>query len=204
MQECEIADGAAWAPYQFRFAVHSDPANTLEPPWYSGMAQGEFLSVLCRLYEFTEDSSYIDFAARVFASFLLPRGSSDRWTVRIDSLGFYWIEEYPHEQVPGQTLNGFIASLGGVYDYYLSTRDERAKEVWDMGLTTLRYYLPQYLRKGETSLYCLGHRFPATPGYDRFHVDLLRGLHRMTGDPYFAIMADVFERSARTDSTRSD
>ena len=190
-----VEDSTAWVPYQFDFAVHGDSANLMKAPWYSGMAQGEVLSIVMRLYELTEDRQYLTFGRRLFYSLIELKQSGLPWVARLDSDGFYWIEEYPHDVRPDMTLNGFIVALFGVYDYYVVTGDERARRVWDMSLTTLKHYLPQYLLD-TGSYYCLGHKLIATATYHRFHISLLNYLYTMTGDRYFKIMAEAYEKAA--------
>ena len=86
-----------------------------------------------------------------------------------------------------------MAAVFGVYDFYRVTGSEQARRVWELSLTTLKHYLPYFRRAGQTSLYCLGHMVPATTGYHEFHIQQLRNLGRMTGDPFFAAMADLLE-----------
>src|SRR5579875_883912 len=46
---------AWWFPYPFPYALYGDPHDTVTPPWYSGMAQGEAVYLFTRLYEITHD-----------------------------------------------------------------------------------------------------------------------------------------------------
>lgn len=187
-------DGAAYLPYEFQFAVHGDTAYVLPASWYSGMAQGEFLAVLMRLYEFTNNEEYLEFGHKVFASFLRFARDNEHWTVRLDDEGYYWIEEYPTEKGPGgRTLNGFIVSVFGLYDYFLVTESELARLVFDISLTTLKQYIPEFRRRNEYSFYCLEHQHRADRGYHNFHVKLLRQLFSLTDDSYFESMADLYE-----------
>ena len=195
-----ISGDAAYLPYDLRYAVHSDSANTLTPPWYSGMAQGEFLTVLVRLHEFTGNEDYLKVARSVFESFLRPRASNEKWVVRLDSNNFYWIEEYPHEEHPGMTLNGFIGAVFGIHEYFQATGDPRARTVYDMAVTTLKHYIPYYLQDCQTSLYCLGHRNEASLGYHHLHIRQMQELHRLSGDPFFQEMAKAFEAHLPVDS----
>ncbi|MCK4222617.1 MAG: hypothetical protein KAX25_07045 [Dehalococcoidia bacterium] len=193
---CHQEDGALYAPYKMLYRVHSDTANTLNPPWYSGMAQGEMLSVLSKLYTFTGNEEYREYAHQIFAAFLRLRDNSvEPWVVRLDQEGFYWIEEYPHDVNPGMTLNGFVTAVFGVYEYYLATGDPKAILVYDLSLTTLKHYLPRYVRNGENSYYCLGHLSPANDGYHQLHIRQMEELHRISGDPFFEIMAETFRSS---------
>ncbi|MEW6050725.1 MAG: D-glucuronyl C5-epimerase family protein [Candidatus Zixiibacteriota bacterium] len=193
MQLCEFQDSAAFASYQFPFNVHGDSRNHCESPWFSGMAQGEFLEVLVRLFEVTQDSSYLDFANRVFVSLEHLHLQNSRWVAQLDSDRYYWIEEYPLENGMDQTLNGFIAAVFGVYDYYRVTGTGRAKSIYELSLTTLKRYLPEFRRPGLRSYYCLGHRVIASDGYHALHCNQLHYLAGITGDQYFEDMARLFE-----------
>jgi hypothetical protein len=198
MSLCLDSDMVEWAPYRMRYAVHSDSANTLSTPWYSGMAQGEMLTVLARLYKLTGDTDYLEFARKVFQAFLILQGNGDRWVARIDKDGYYWIEEYPLDDRPAQTLNGFVTAVFGIYEYYLVSQDPRALEVWELSLTTLKTYLPSFYRDGQSSLYCLGHRHEANPGYHKLHISQMYDLNHLTQDPFFLIMAEAFESATET------
>jgi len=195
---CHSDDSLLWAPYQMTFAVHGDSANKLSPPWFSGMAQGEMLTVLSRLYGLTGKPSYLQSARQVFTTLTIPEGESDRWVVRLDSADYYWIEEYPDDDLPAQTLNGFITAVQGVYEYYLASKDPRARRIYDLSLTTLEKYVPEYRRPGENSLYCLGHRFPATDAYHALHVRLLDELYRISGNSFFHEQSEMFRNDPKS------
>ena len=190
----EDHDGALFLPYRFKYAVHGDSSLQLSPPWYSGMAQGQFLSVLVRMFEVTGDSLYLDKAKSVVKSLLRPRSAGGPWVARLDSLGFYWIEEYPLDKQPGMTLNGYVAASYGVYDYRRVVGDSLSVLLYDMVFTTLRHYLPDYRRPGEMCYYCLGHHHVANESYHKLHISMMRHLARITGDSFYLTMAEVFER----------
>ncbi|UCD62946.1 MAG: hypothetical protein JSW34_09310 [Candidatus Zixiibacteriota bacterium] len=192
-----MINNAAYLPYDYDYAVHYDPANMRTAPWYSGMAQGEFLGVLCRMYELTGKEEYKDFSHLVFRSIARLRPNSDIWVSRIDSLGYFWIEAFPHDEHPCMTLNCFMAAVVGLYDYVTMTNSRQGKRIWDACLTTLKHYLPEFRRPGRTSYYCLGHKVVAWPRYHDFHCRLLNTLSEMSGDPYFAEMSDLFESDTR-------
>lgn len=111
---------------------------------------------------------------------------------RIDTAGYYWIEEYPHNLRPGQTLNGYIAALYGVYDYYRLTKKPIALKLYDAALTTLKHYLPYYRTPHQTSLYCIGHHIKASEGYHNLHIKMMDKLSHITGDPFFIVFKDIF------------
>lgn len=193
MTLAHIKDSVAYLPYSFRFAVHSDSTYLLEPPWFSGMAQGEFLTILCRLYRMTGKESYRQFADLIFNSFLQLRGTSANWVARVDNDNYYWIEEYPHYYYPGQTLNGFITAVYGVYDYARLSERKQAKYIYQLSMTTLKHYLPQYRRADTTSYYCLGHYHPADNAYHQLHISMLGYLYLFSNDPFFLEMQSLFE-----------
>lgn len=177
-----------YLPYPFNYTVHHKNELPLKTPWFSAMAQGEFLSVVTRLFELTRDSTYLSLAHQTFKSLILPRGEDVPWVSRLDSAGFLWLEEYTLPDAD-QTLNGFIAAVYGVYDYYRVTRSDNAKRMYDICLTTLKNYLPDYCRPGSTSYYCLGHHHIADLEYHRLHISMCRELHRLSGDEFFLQIA---------------
>ena len=195
--EADRVGDAIFFPYRFDFAIHQDSANMLRAPWYSGMAQGEILRTLVRLYKVTGETKYLAYADSTFRAFFSLRGQSNPWVSRIDAIGYYWIEEYPHDDRPGMTLNGFIYAVYGVYNYYCVTEDPDAKLVWDLSLTTLKHYLPSYRRDGQTSYYCLGHMDPATETYHALHTQMMGYLEQMNGDTLFTRMKEAFEGDVR-------
>lgn len=195
---CDNKDGALYARYPFAYRLHDDDRLSFSPPWYSGMAQGEVTGILARVHELTGDSTYLRAADSVFLSLLRVRGEgAEPWVAYVDTGRFYWIEEFPQEVRPGKVLNGFVAALLGVYDYYRVTGSDSAKLVWDLSVTTLKHYLPSYRRDGDYSYYCLGHKGPASPEYHRLHIRQMEQLHAITGDPLFSRMAETFRADAR-------
>ena len=52
-QRREVITTVILLPHYFEFNVHADTSIHLPTPWFSGMAQGEVLMVLIRLFEFT-------------------------------------------------------------------------------------------------------------------------------------------------------
>lgn len=183
-------DSAVYFPYLFDYKVHQRTAWQLHAPWFSGMAQGEILSVFMRTFDVTQDSSYLIYAHKIFNSFLRVRGEAEPWVVRYDQDGCYWIEEYPLDK-PGMTLNGFMYAIFGLYDYYRVVKTEEAKAVLDKALSTIKSYIHLYRRPGQDSFYCLEHQhLHGNKTYHMIHIAQLRGLYDITGDSYFKEMAD--------------
>ncbi len=163
--------------------------DTLKAPWYSGLAQGQGISLLARAHAETGDPKYIDAAQCAFSSFLIP--VTDGGVVFVDEQQNFWFEEYIVSP-PTHILNGFIWSLWGVRDYFLATADVAADKLFERGLETLHANLHRY-DLGFWSLYeQSGTRLPmiASPFYHHLHIVQLGVMYRMTGEELFAEYAE--------------
>lgn len=181
-------NGAIYLPYQFNVRPHGVLEDTLFAPWFSGMAQGQVLQLLVRLYNVTRNPNYLNTADKVFQSFKNLSRDHYPWVSFIESDDYYWIEEYPMEQ-PGYVLNGCIHALLGIYEYWLLERDPEVKMYIDATLTTLQDKLPMFRDPGNISYYCLKHRH-VDPVYHLHHIYLVNYLYRMTGEQFFSSFAD--------------
>ncbi len=192
IKESMTFDGALYFPYKFDYNLHQRDEGFIKAPWFSGMAQGEALGVLSRMYIAAGDSIYLEYANKTFASLVRLRDSSGPWVAFIDSRGCFWIEEYPLWP-PSMTLNGFIFALYGVYDYYELTKNPEAAKVLKDSFSTIKNYIPIFRRPGQPSFYGLrfGHY---TFEYHPTHIKQLRMLARMTGDVFFNIWADSMKK----------
>lgn len=183
-------EGALYLPYRFDFRLHGNKAQVMRAPWYSGMGQGQALSLFLRLHEWTGRAVYREAADGLMKSFLRLHGDGEPSVARLDCEGYYWIEEYPME-VSTKTLNGFIFGIYGVYEYWRVTGNEEAERLVLASLATLKRYLPEFRDPGSPSYYCLKHR-AKYPRYHSIHIAQFRYVHRFTQDPYFKQMADQF------------
>ena len=178
--------------------------DRLKAPWYSGLAQGQGISLLLRAHVETRDNEYLQAASTAFRCF---EYDVDHGGVACtDDNGHLWFEEYIVSP-PTHILNGFMWAMWGVYDYFLATGSESARTLFEASVQTLRGNLPSY-DLGFWSLYeQSGTRLPmiASPFYHRLHITQLRVMHRLTNDSVFAEFADSWERYAcsRTKRTRA-
>jgi hypothetical protein len=158
--------------------------TTLKAPWYSGLAQGQGISLLVRIFRETGREAYLEAARKAFAAFgreLAEGGVSYR-----DAAGRVWFEEYVVDP-PSHILNGFLWAAWGVYDYGLATRDEQASRLFAAATATLVENLGRY-DTGYWSLYELSPtRLPmlASPFYHRLHIVQLEAMARLTGEQRF-------------------
>lgn len=154
-------------------------------PWYSGLAQGQGLSVLCRAYKVTNNKKYLDGIKKVYQSFC----------VNIDSGGVtyrdlednIWIEEYIIKGRPTHILNGFIWGLWGIYDYWLLQKDRDIKKLFDSYIKTIIENINKY-DIGYWSLYEIANLpmdMRASTFYHKLHVVQLKILFKMTNNIVF-------------------
>ncbi|MFQ5607174.1 MAG: D-glucuronyl C5-epimerase family protein [Candidatus Zixiibacteriota bacterium] len=197
IEEATDSLGAVWLTYRFDHYITGE--DTVFAPFYSGMAQGLGLSVSAYLYEVTSDSVYLERAESLFRTLEALWGESEPWVVRLDSLGYYWIEEYPLPK-PDMTLNGSIIATYGLYDYWRHTGSERALELLRAAFATYAHYASLYRRPGETSYYCLGYKKITNISYHRLHIALFRYLSKVSANPYFAAFADTLKMDAWDES----
>ncbi|MFG2277509.1 D-glucuronyl C5-epimerase family protein [Streptomyces asoensis] len=189
--------GAWWFPYPFAFTHSVHTGVTYQPPWFSGMAQGEAISLFVQLAQ-VEELSSVDRAAyraaadAAFASLQLGDDGYP-WVTNVDSDGYWWIQEYPaNPQGTGlsdYTYNGMVYALLGIYDYYCATGSQAAADLYDAGATTLAAHFPRLRNPKWASFYCDTHRIPA-PTYHWHHVELLRQVQWHTGSPDWADRMD--------------
>jgi hypothetical protein len=153
-------------------------------PWYSGLAQGQGLSLLVRLAVMTGEEAYAEAAVAAFQPFTRNIGCGG--VVFRENSGLPWIEEYLVDP-PSHILNGFIWGLWGVYDFAQWSGDGGALDLWRECVDTLARNLPQY-DTGQWSLYELpvgGPPMLASPYYHRLHIVQLRVMFRLTGNEVF-------------------
>jgi heparosan-N-sulfate-glucuronate 5-epimerase len=174
----------------------------LKAPWYSGLAQGQGISLLVRIAQETGKSEYLDAASRAFIGF--SKSTEEGGVVFKDERGDLWFEEYIVSP-PTHILNGFIWAAWGVYDFFLATKEKTAQELFDRAVETLSKNLDRY-DLGFWSLYeQSGTRLPmvASRFYHQLHVAQLRLMYRLTGDDVFSRYADRWETYARSRAKRT-
>lgn len=156
--------------------------ETLKAPWYSGLSQGQGISLLARAYLETKDKKYLDSASMAFEAFLkdIKQGG-----VVYENA---WLEEYILDP-PTHILNGFIWALWGIYDYYLLTG--RHLDLYNKCHETLKKNLARY-DAGFWSKYDVFSL--ASSFYHKLHIVQLKVLAKMTGDSFFLEYAQKWER----------
>ncbi|MEU5725648.1 D-glucuronyl C5-epimerase family protein [Micromonospora sp. NPDC047738] len=187
-----VGYGGGWFyPYPFRFQLHGSQ-EIYDPPWYSMMAQGQALSLFCRLYRTTGGARWRNAANATFASFLVPPVAGRPWGVYVVG-GRLWFEEYANpKRISGDlTYNGHNFAAFGLWDYWAMTGDERARVLLQGALTTMRDVYADIRTRHWRSKYCLRHRSDANT-YHTIHMTQHIQCYAITGDPVFAQIAELY------------
>jgi hypothetical protein len=164
----------------------------LAPGWYSAHSQGTGISLLARLYKETKDERYKKCAEKAFISMNLP--FKDGGVKYVDHKGDVWLEEYLITP-PTHILNGYLWALWGVWDYWLLSESEDAKNLFKDCVKTLSANLHRY-DAGFWSLYDLSEqrlKMIASPFYHRLHIVQLRATYLITQEHAF----DAFSKKFR-------
>ena len=199
---CEILELNSQGLWVWNHHFDWEYRSTLRSPWYSGLAQGQGISLLVRAHAETGAARYLEAAKHAFQSFSIPTDQGGvSFTDENDDL---WFEEYIVSP-PTHVLNGFIWAIWGIHDYWLATGDASARELFTRAVKTLRTNLHRY-DLGFWSLYEeSGTRLPmlASAFYHRLHIVQLRVMHGLSGDKIFADYADRWEGYAQSPSRRT-
>lgn len=180
-------NGAWWFPYMFPWTYYQ---RTLTIPWWSGMAQGQVLSLFVRLHEETGDARWRTAADHTWASFVQPRSGVEPWSTIVDGNRLFF-EEYAGNQPPLLVLNGQVFAIFGVWDYWALTGNPQALTYLDGASTTVLKIMPLVREPGEISYYCVQQPYCHSElwqnkAYHGTHSWQLFTLARLTGDPKFA------------------
>ena len=199
---CTHLEQNRWGVWIWNHHFDWEYRDTLKAPWYSGLAQGQGISLLVRAHRETGKPDYIHAAERAFTSFLMP--TEEGGVTFTDEHGDLWFEEYIVSP-PTHILNGFIWAAWGIYDYFVATADPTAQGLFHRAVKTLLENLERY-DLGFWSLYeQSGTRLKmvASPFYHRLHIVQLRVMHRLSGENQFARFADLWESYGRSRAKRT-
>jgi len=195
LQEADFFDDLPYFPYKYEWRVgnlpEKYPEGIMKPPWYSGLAQGRALGLFILIYDVTEEEKYLEHADKIFKTLAITREEKKRgpWLSYIDDRGYFWIEEYPMGNQPMNVLNGFLAAVFGLYDYYKVTK--KGGFILNQSLQTAEHYIPKFRNPGNISSYDLKYKHKIAV-YHQTHINQLIKLHKITNEPYFKTMADLF------------
>lgn len=187
--------------YGYAWRHYSEPRD-YAPGWFSGMDQGLALSVYARAYVVTKEKIFLEKGNKALEFLLQPFPHGPRSDLRdLDpSLAHYvYFEEYiadPHVY----TLNGYIFTLLGLYDWWKIANSTIAGDYFQRGVATLEKLLP-YFDVGTFSAYDLSYITSQKPylqplpprlaaRYHALHIAQLRALESVTGSAVFRQFAE--------------
>lgn len=185
-------NNSIYFPYEYDFIA---PVHYVAP-WYSGMAQGVVLSLLSRLYYFTNDEYYHSKADSVFNSLKIQNNQIPVSFVIKNSDYFkndkvyFWIDEYPYEP-ERYVLNGSLAGAFGLYDYWWATGNEQAKDLFSKEMSTIKDNILFYRSPKSVSYYDLYFK-EKKADYHGLHIYQLMQCFLYTNDSYFASVSNLF------------
>lgn len=141
--------------YLNEFDFLHDGGTLLKKNWVSAMAQGYAVGSLSYAYYVTGNSMYMQEADSVFIT--LHQNSSDFWCFYVDTRGYYWLEEYPNEDFC-HVLNGKMAALWGIFQYYSVSRNKLALALFEAGIkSVVDHFRIWSVNNSNRSYYCLHH-----------------------------------------------
>ncbi|NXC04473.1 GLCE epimerase, partial [Orthonyx spaldingii] len=164
--------------------------KSLDPGWYSAMAQGQAMSTLVRAYLLTKEPAFLGAALRATAPYKLPAEQRGVKAVFMDRHD--WYEEYPTSP-SSFVLNGFMYSLIGLYDLKETAGEKLGKEaqlLYERGMESLKAMLPLF-DTGSGSVYDLRHFTLGTApnlarwDYHTTHINQLQLLATIDDAPIF-------------------
>ncbi|AFH49787.1 D-glucuronyl C5-epimerase domain protein [Ignavibacterium album JCM 16511] len=166
--------------------IHYDiPLYGIKKPWYSALAQGEAVSVLTRAYLLTKDETYLNLAEDAIKPFFaeVKNGGLVNY---FNSIPIY--EEYPSQSRTVGVLNGFMFSLFGLYDLFITNKSENSKKLFLKGIDSLKELLPYYDTGywARYFLYDYPKRYVASYTYISLMYEQLKVLYYLTGEKIFS------------------
>lgn len=179
-------DGAFRYDFPYQYYLLEEP---YKPGWVSGMAQGNAMSALVRVFDATGDRKYRAAAERAYDFLTVPisEGGTATTLEDADRGDGVFFEEYV--ATPNTyTLNGYMFTLLGIYDLADATGDRGVAATFDEGVESLVTMLPMY-DVGGFSAYDLGHvthnadHPHVVTRYHTVHLYLLRALESVTDAP---------------------
>lgn len=113
---------------------------------------------------------------------------SEGGTTKYDNNDVYFYE------CPGDPLilNGWIFSIWGLYDYYISTQDYEIKRILEASLLSLKNKLSEFDIK-YWSNYEEGEKRISSPFYHKLHIAQLRVMYDLFNDDIYKNYAYIWE-----------
>ena len=163
--------------------------EVLKAGWYSALAQGQGVSLLCRAHRDTGRDVYMEAARAAFRSLTLD--VKDGGVRIVEGPDGAWLEEALVDP-PTHILNGFLWALWGVHDYAVTSGERAAWQLLEACARTLGRNVASF-DCGFWSLYeQSGTRLSmiASPFYHRLHISQLSVTARLLDVPELRAWSD--------------
>jgi heparosan-N-sulfate-glucuronate 5-epimerase len=178
-----IKEGKSWYIY------NEYPEYGLTYPWISAMAQGEAISVLTRAALLSNNNSFEKLAIEALVPF--------EYEIRDGGFINYFesIPVYEEFTTPIKTmavLNGFIFALFGIYDLILLNNNQKAQNIFDKGVDSLKKILPYFDVKYWTRyfLYDYPQKYYSSFTYHILIAEQLKAMYYLTGENQFKVYSE--------------
>ena len=157
------------------------PPYDLTPNWHDAMAQSRGIQVLLKTHEVTGKQKYLDGAKLLLNTFFVDVRDGG---VTYKSDDGWWYEHYAHKDgTASRVLNGHIAALFGIQEYYRYTNDTDAQFLFEEGVRAVKNELPNYDLNGYSYYDVLGT--PSPLKYQDIHIRQTMQLYEITNDESF-------------------
>ena len=172
------------------FPYHFDLKNPpIKAPWYSGMAQGQILSLLFRAYQRTKKSEYLITGNKLAKSFnysIEENGCNSYLN------GYLFIQEIAHKPAL-YILNGALYAIIGLWEWQSLETGKKSPQQFNQFVKGVEALLPSY-DLGVWTKYSLGMRFNlADLYYQKLHAEQLLFLGERIKNPIFINYGEKFK-----------
>lgn len=164
----------------------------LNPPWVSGMAQGEAASLLVRVHGETGEDALAEAALNGLRPLSVPSADGG---VEVELEGGPFFEEYPTSP-PSMVLNGGIFALWGVRDVAVALGDADAGRLFEAALDALAAGIRRWDLGYWTRYDLYPHRRVniASNAYHELHIDQLAAMNAVAPRPQLVEAETRFRR----------
>lgn len=182
--------GVGRLEYTFSSGDYNQLNNTC---YISAIAQGQAISFLLRAGFILQDEKYCETAKTIFQSFRYS--VAEGGVINYDEKGRVYLEEAITEKV-SCILDGLIYAMFGVYDYYIYSGDENARQLFFNCCNTVKERLSDFDLGfwSRADCYLDKPKMPASSFYHNVHIQQLKALYVITNEPIFKEYAVKWEK----------
>ena len=181
----EIHPKYDFVTWSYHFALRAPKVN---PPWISGMAQGQILSLFQRAFDMTKDDLFLRIGQKVVQSFFIEVSEGGCVTMNGQGAFIQEVAAYPLLYI----LNGANYALIGLFEFYSRFLPDQLNEI-EPFVIAIEGRLEEF-DTGYWSRYSLGMRFNlADRYYHQVHIDQLKYLGELMDRTRFKEYANRFQ-----------